>query len=126
MDLELQRRGGPVVTGASKGIGLAIVHALVAEGMRVVGRVVLVDSLEAIDGVTAIAADLVEPVGGERLVEEAVERHGRIDVLVNNVGGVELRLDGFLRVSRATTTSDAPSSSTSSPRFARPARPSRT
>jgi NAD(P)-dependent dehydrogenase (short-subunit alcohol dehydrogenase family) len=32
------------------------------------------------------------------LVREAVERHGRIDVLVNNVGGVKLRLSGFLDV----------------------------
>ena len=98
MDLELNGKVA-VVTGASKGIGLAIVHALVAEGMQVVGGALTVDSLEGIDGVTAIAADLVEPGGSERLVEEAVERHGRIDVLVNNVGGVKLRLDGFLQVS---------------------------
>ena len=98
MDLELNGKVA-VVTGASKGIGLAIVHALVAEGMQVVGGALTVDSLEAIDGVTAIAADLIEPGGSERLVEEAVERHGRIDVLVNNVGGVKLRLNGFLEVS---------------------------
>jgi NAD(P)-dependent dehydrogenase (short-subunit alcohol dehydrogenase family) len=98
MDLELNGKVA-VVTGASKGIGLAIVHALVAEGMQVVVGALTVDSLVGIDGVTAIAADLVEPGGSERLVKEAVERHGRVDVLVNNVGGVKLRLDGFLEVS---------------------------
>ena len=98
MDLDLEAKVA-VVTGASKGIGLAVVHGLVSEGMHVVGGALTVDSLEGIGGVTAIAADLVEPGGAERLIEEAAERHGRVDVLVNNVGGVKLRLNGFLDVS---------------------------
>ncbi len=98
MDLELEGKVA-VVTGASKGIGLAIVHALVGEGMHVVGGALTVDALEGIDGVTAVALDLVEPGGAERLVGEAVAQHGRVDVLVNNVGGVKLRLGGFLEVS---------------------------
>ena len=44
---------------------------------------------------------MVESGGSEQLVGEAVERHGRIDVLVNNIGGVRLRVDGFLQVSDA-------------------------
>jgi NAD(P)-dependent dehydrogenase (short-subunit alcohol dehydrogenase family) len=98
MDLELEGKVA-VVTGASKGIGLAIVRTLAAEGARVVGGALTVDSLEGIDGVTAVAVDLVDPDGSARLVREAVDRHGRIDVLVNNVGGVKLRLSGFLDVS---------------------------
>ena len=98
MDLELDGKVA-VVTGASKGIGLAVVHTLVGEGMRVVGGALTVDALDAIDGVTAVALDLVDPAGSARLVQEAVERHGGIDVLVNNVGGVKLRLGGFLEVS---------------------------
>ena len=98
MDLELQGRVA-VVTGASKGIGLAIVRTLAGEGMHVVGGALTVESLEGIDRVTAVALDLVEPSGSARLVREAVERHGRIDVLVNNLGGVKLRLNGFLEVS---------------------------
>ena len=98
MNLELEAKVA-VVTGASKGIGLAVVHALVSEGMHVVGGALTVDSLKGIDGVTSVALDLVEPGGGERLIDEAVERHGRVDVLVNNVGGVKLRLNGFLEVS---------------------------
>jgi NAD(P)-dependent dehydrogenase (short-subunit alcohol dehydrogenase family) len=98
VDLELERKVA-VVTGASKGIGLAIVRALVDEGMHVVAGARTTDSLEGIDGVTAVAVDLVDPKGSAQLVREAVDRHGRIDVLVNNVGGVQLRLNGFLEVS---------------------------
>jgi NAD(P)-dependent dehydrogenase (short-subunit alcohol dehydrogenase family) len=49
--------------------------------------------------VSAVAVDLVEPSGSEQLVGEAINRHGRIDILVNNVGGVHTRVDGFLSVS---------------------------
>ena len=98
MDLELNGKVA-AVTGASKGIGLAVVHALAAEGMQVVGAALTIDSLDGIDGVTGVAADLVAPGGSERLIDETVERHGRIDVLVNNVGGVKLRLNGFPEVS---------------------------
>jgi NAD(P)-dependent dehydrogenase (short-subunit alcohol dehydrogenase family) len=97
VDLELEGKVA-VVTGASKGIGLAVVRTLASEGMHVIGGALTVESLGDIDGVTAVALDLVDPGGSERLVETAVERHGRIDVLVNNVGGVKLRLNGFLDV----------------------------
>jgi NAD(P)-dependent dehydrogenase (short-subunit alcohol dehydrogenase family) len=98
MDLELNGKVA-VVTGASRGIGLAVTHALAGEGMHVVAGARSTDELAGIDGVTAVAVDLVEPDGSRRLVREAVDRHGRIDVLVNNVGGVRLRLDGFLAIS---------------------------
>jgi NAD(P)-dependent dehydrogenase (short-subunit alcohol dehydrogenase family) len=100
MDLELGGRVA-VVTGASKGIGLAVVRALAAEGAAVVAGARTVDALADLDGVTAVAVDLARPSGPERLVGEAVERHGRIDVLVNNVGAVRLRLDGFLAITDA-------------------------
>ena len=98
MDLELSGKVA-VVTGASKGIGLAVVRSLVAEGAQVVAGALTVDSLLGIDGVSAVPVDLVEPGGSERLVGEANARHGRVDILVNNVGGVHLRVDGFLSVS---------------------------
>jgi NAD(P)-dependent dehydrogenase (short-subunit alcohol dehydrogenase family) len=101
MDLGL---GGQVavVTGASKGIGLAVVRTLVAEGAQVVAGARHTDGLEGLEGVTAMAVDLGTPGGPEALVAHAVERHGRVDVLVNNVGRVHLRIDGFL----ATTDED--------------------
>ncbi len=100
MDLELTGKVA-VVTGGSKGIGLAVVRALAAEGARVIAGARTLDTLNGIDGVTPVEVDLIEPGGSERLVGEAVDRHGRVDVLVNNVGGVRLRLDGFLQISDA-------------------------
>jgi NAD(P)-dependent dehydrogenase (short-subunit alcohol dehydrogenase family) len=52
-------------------------------------------------GPPPFAVDLIDPGGPARLVGEAIRRHGRIDVLVNNLGGVHLRLDGFLNTSDA-------------------------
>jgi NAD(P)-dependent dehydrogenase (short-subunit alcohol dehydrogenase family) len=100
MDLEL---GGKVavVTGASKGIGLAVARLLAAEGAVVVAGARSVGSLEGLDGVTGVEVDLVRPGGSEQLVARAVELHGRLDVLVNNVGGVHLRLGGFLETTDA-------------------------
>jgi NAD(P)-dependent dehydrogenase (short-subunit alcohol dehydrogenase family) len=97
MDLELKGKVA-VVTGASKGIGLAVVEALAGEGMNVVAGARNVDALKDKDNVSAVAVDLVDPDGPGRLVGEAVKRHRRLDVLVNNVGGVQLRLNGFLDV----------------------------
>jgi NAD(P)-dependent dehydrogenase (short-subunit alcohol dehydrogenase family) len=94
VDLELTGKVA-VVTGASKGIGLAVVRELAAEGAKVVAGARTVDSLQGLEGVAALAVDLGEPDGPARLVEHAIERHGRIDVLVNNVGAAHIRLDGF-------------------------------
>ena len=98
MDLELHDKVA-VVTGASKGIGLAVTRALVAEGAKVVAGARSVESLEGIAGVVPVAVDLASPEGPARLVERAIAEHGRLDVLVNNVGGVKLRLKGFLGTS---------------------------
>jgi NAD(P)-dependent dehydrogenase (short-subunit alcohol dehydrogenase family) len=100
MDLELRGKVA-VVTGASKGIGLAVVRTLAAEGAEVIAGARTVDTLAGRDGVTAFALDLSRPGGPEQLVGEAVARHGRVDVLVNNVGGVRLRLNGLLEISDA-------------------------
>jgi NAD(P)-dependent dehydrogenase (short-subunit alcohol dehydrogenase family) len=98
MDLQLQGKVA-VVTGASKGIGLAATRALVDEGARVVAGARSVGSLEGIDGVTPVAVDLAATDGPARLVGRALDDHGRVDVLVNNVGAVRLRLEGFLGTS---------------------------
>lgn len=98
MDLELKNKV-VVVTGASKGIGLAITRAFVAEGALVVAGARTVDGLAGIERVTPVSVDLVSPDGPGRLVQRALDDHGRIDVLVNNVGGVRLRLEGFLGTS---------------------------
>lgn len=98
MDLELTDKVA-VVTGASKGIGLAVVRGLVAEGARVVAGARTTGNLDGLDRVTALAVDLGSPDGPAQLVARALDVHGRVDVLVNNVGAVRLRLQGFLGTS---------------------------
>lgn len=99
MDLNLRGKVA-VVTGASRGIGLAIVRTLAAEGATVVASArtagaELTAVLETAD-VRFIAADLTTDDGPDRLIAETVAAHGGLDVLVNNVGAVRPRLDGFL------------------------------
>ena len=71
MDLHLTGKIA-VVTGASKGIGLAVVNALVAEGAVVVAGARSTASLDGIEGVTAVAVDLASPEGPASLVARAV------------------------------------------------------
>ncbi|WP_269857456.1 SDR family NAD(P)-dependent oxidoreductase [Streptomyces sp. RPT161] len=93
-----------VVTGASRGIGLAVVRALVAEGARVVGaaRTITADLKDAAaeyarGEVIAMAVDLSTPEGAELLIERARDELGAIDVLVNNLGGGDAYArEGFL------------------------------
>ena len=80
-----------VVTGASKGIGFAVVQALAAEGATVVAGARSLDTLQGLERVTPIAVDLAQREGPARLIDAAVERHGQIDVLVNNVGAARVR-----------------------------------
>ena len=95
MDLALTGKTA-IVTGASRGIGLAAVRALVAEGVRVVGVARRpTDELRA-TGALAVAADLGGPEGPQVVVEAAMAAYGSIDLLVNNAGGGdELSLAGF-------------------------------
>jgi NAD(P)-dependent dehydrogenase (short-subunit alcohol dehydrogenase family) len=90
-----------VVTGASKGIGLAITRALAAEGVRVVaGARTIASELAALAAggmVHPWAVDLSTPDGPRELVARTDE-YGGLDILVNNVGSVTPRLAGFLSV----------------------------
>ncbi len=85
MDLQLQDKVA-VVTGGSRGIGLATVQLLRDEGMHVLaGSRHPTPELQA-TGAAHLPVDLTTPDGPGRLVEEALERFGGVDVLVNNVG----------------------------------------
>jgi len=92
-----------VVTGAGRGIGLAVVEAFLAAGSRVVAG--SRERTEALDKhvkqgaeLTVVELDLATPDGPAALVAEAVALHGGVDILVNNVGAVRPRVDGFLGV----------------------------
>jgi NAD(P)-dependent dehydrogenase (short-subunit alcohol dehydrogenase family) len=88
-----------VVTGAGNGIGLAATLALLDEGALVVAGSRTTANLESLVGVTAVALDLLAPDAPAALVARALDEHGRVDVLVNNLGAARTRLDGFLATS---------------------------
>jgi NAD(P)-dependent dehydrogenase (short-subunit alcohol dehydrogenase family) len=98
MDLNLSGKVA-VVTGAGKGIGLAVVKALADEGVHVVAGSRTTDSLDGIKGVSPVAVDLATPDGPAQLIRRAADEHGRLDVLVNNVGAVRMRTGGFFGTS---------------------------
>lgn len=91
-----------VVTGASKGIGLAVTQAFVDEGARVVAGAregsAELTALADRGEVVVVLGDLTTSAGCEALVNEAETGFGGVDVLVTNVGGVRPRTAGFLAV----------------------------
>ena len=100
MDLGLEGRL-VVITGASKGIGLATAQAFVAEGAHVVAGAressPELNELSEDGSTTVVDVDLATPEGPGRLVRAAGEH---IDVLVNNVGAAPA---GSMASSRWTT-----------------------
>jgi 3-oxoacyl-[acyl-carrier protein] reductase len=100
MDLSLTGKTA-IVGGASQGIGFAIAKLLAAEGARVAmvarRRDVLDEAAGRIgEAAFAIAADIRNADDCARIVASAVDRFGRLDILVNNDGAPPLgRLDEF-------------------------------
>ena len=95
MDLQLRGKAA-IVTGSSKGLGLASATALAAEGCRVC---LCARGAEALDRAAAelrtvpqapqvitVAADLSTAEGAEKVVSATLEAFGGVDILVNNVG----------------------------------------
>jgi NAD(P)-dependent dehydrogenase (short-subunit alcohol dehydrogenase family) len=76
-----------VVTGSTAGIGLAVAGLLKDEGATVVTTGRREDGI----GDLHVAADLSAPGEPERVVQAAIDRFGRVDCLVNNVGYAEIR-----------------------------------
>jgi NAD(P)-dependent dehydrogenase (short-subunit alcohol dehydrogenase family) len=75
-----------VVTGGARGIGRAIAERFLEDGASVVvcGRTA---PKEAVGEAVYVQADVREPDAAEKVVGFAIERFGRVDVLVNNAGG---------------------------------------
>jgi len=78
------------ITGAGRGMGVDIAKAALAAGHAVVGTARNADSVTAAlgghDHLLAVRLDVTNPAGAEAAVQAAVDRFGRIDVLVNNAG----------------------------------------
>ena len=96
MDLQLTDKIA-IVTGSSRGLGLASARALVAEGARVCicarGEARLAEAAREIEGdarkpglITTVQADVSTAAGVALVIERTVERFGGLDILVNNVG----------------------------------------
>ena len=96
MDLGLADKVA-IVTGSSRGLGLASARALVAEGCRVClcarGEERLAEAAVEVEAVArkpgmvlTVQADVSTPAGVERVIDRTVETFGGLDILVNNVG----------------------------------------
>lgn len=125
MDLELKDKTA-IITGASRGIGLAIAESLAQEGCNLVicarGEEELSEAATSLRAhgvrVKEVAGDVTNPGLGAQLVRTAEEEFGGLDILVGNAGGnrrkpfeettdedwasiTELNLNGHLRTARA-------------------------
>lgn len=125
MDLRLKDKVA-IVTGSSRGIGKGIAFGLAAEGCHLAICARSPDQLEAAAAeirakkvdVLALPLDVTQPDHVEQLVQQTIAKFGKIDILVNNVGGnrrgpfektsdedweaiIDLNLMAHVRVSRA-------------------------
>ncbi len=87
-----------LITGGSRGLGLALAREVVAQGARlaICGRDAASlerarDSLERVGAeVVAVSCDVTDPASVENLLQEVHQRLGPVDVLINNAGVVEV------------------------------------
>jgi NAD(P)-dependent dehydrogenase (short-subunit alcohol dehydrogenase family) len=105
-----------IITGASRGIGEALVRAYRDRNFRVVANARSIKPSSEPDILT-VAGDIADPKTAERIVSQALERFGRVDTLVNNAGifiakpftdysdedyasMLAIKLDGFFHVTQ--------------------------
>ena len=83
-----------LVSGGTKGLGRATVDRFLAGGARVITAAR--GTLEPIDGVEFVQADLTTAAGGEALAKAALERLGGVDILAHVIGGSTTPGGGFV------------------------------
>ena len=81
-----------LITGCSSGIGAATARSLLAEEWTVVATARDTDDIEALAdaGCDTAELDVTKPAQCKNVVDDAVDRHGRLDCLVNNAGYAQL------------------------------------
>src|SRR5687768_1148166 len=92
-----------IVTGGSRGIGAAIVRRLTKDGLHVVAIARNLDKLNEVarsaedSSIEPLPCDIADPKALAAAIESIADKHGRLDVLVNNAGitkdGLILRMD---------------------------------
>lgn len=90
-----------LITGATGGLGQAVVRAFLREGAVVAGVARRWPQDERPAGVLTVQADLGTPEGAETAVRALVERHGRIDAAVHLMGG--FAMDGPVEATKVET-----------------------
>jgi NAD(P)-dependent dehydrogenase (short-subunit alcohol dehydrogenase family) len=80
-----QDRPVAIITGASRGIGAGLVAGYRGKGWSVVANALAIAGPEDTDTL-AVAGDISDPATADRIVNETLERFGRVDTLVNNAG----------------------------------------
>lgn len=95
MQLDLSARKA-LVTGAGRGIGLAVTRALTAAGAEVAGGARTITTELSTAAAYPVQADVATAAGAAGLVERALKELGALDILVNNVGGGVRMAAGFL------------------------------
>jgi len=94
-DFEAELKGKiALVTGGTKGAGKAIAERLTAAGATVVITARHAPETLA-DGLYFVSADLSEPAGTKKIIDEILMKFGRLDILVNNLGASETQGGGF-------------------------------
>jgi NAD(P)-dependent dehydrogenase (short-subunit alcohol dehydrogenase family) len=75
-----------IITGASQGIGAGLVDGYRRAGYAVVGVARSLPGFDDENGYVAVAGDIAEAETAHRAVDQALDRFGRIDALINNAG----------------------------------------
>ena len=82
---EYDQDKGAIITGASQGIGAGLTRAYRELGYAVIATARSIGPSED-SGVVPVAGDIADPNTAQRVVDQAAERFGRIDTLINNAG----------------------------------------
>jgi NAD(P)-dependent dehydrogenase (short-subunit alcohol dehydrogenase family) len=97
MTFDLQLRGlRALVTGGTKGVGAAVVHALQEAGVQVMAAARSAPDKTDVDdqGACFVAADLSTAEGAAKVAQAVIDRWGGVNILINTLGGSSAPVQG--------------------------------